>query len=351
MKNNKRIFYLDLIRAIATITIVLTHYNALFIYNVPNTYGIVGSTHIFKTYIGDFGVSLFLILSGASLMVSVKDNFSIKEYYKKRFKKIFPIFWFVWILLFLYGIVVNGSSVNSLMSVSRFNIIYTLLGIDGYVSVFGLPTFYIIGEWFLGFIIIFYLIFPLLYKCMNKFPKLFAISTIFVYFVSVYLLRNYMYSNILICTRILELVFGMYFGKYIKNVEKKYVILCIILLILNQFINYNINVNIRVSLVGISAFVIFAYLGKILEKCGIINRLCIFISKKSFLCFLLHHWVIYKILNVVPLSTINRITSFIIFISLNLIILFYIFIVEKLYNATKKEFNYIFFNKKQENMR
>lgn len=83
MKKKERVFYLDFIRAISTIIIVLTHYNALFLYNVSNDNAIIGSTFIFKIYIGSFGVSLFLILSGASLMTSMKDDFSIKEFYKK----------------------------------------------------------------------------------------------------------------------------------------------------------------------------------------------------------------------------------------------------------------------------
>lgn len=239
-----------------------------------------------------------------------------------------------------------------LSSVPKANIIYTLLGIDGYVAtLFGesIPTFYIIGEWFLGFIIIFYLIFPLLYKCMSKFPKMFALVTILIYFISVYLFRNnYNFSTFIILARILELVFGMYFGKYVKNVNIKYVILCFLLLILNQFINYNINISIRVTLVGISSFVILAYLGNQLKGIGIVNRVCCFISKKSFLCFLLHHWLTYKLLKVVPFNLINTWTSFIIFACLNLIIILCIFIVEKMYEVTKKEFNYIIFNKKKE---
>lgn len=48
--------------------------------------------------------------------------------------------------------------------------IFSLFGMDGYASAFGVGTFYVLGEWFLGFIILFYIVFPLLRVGVNKMP-------------------------------------------------------------------------------------------------------------------------------------------------------------------------------------
>lgn len=56
----ERLFYLDFIRAIATISIIMTHFNARYIYaGAQYIYKAIISTTFFNIYIGDWGVSLF----------------------------------------------------------------------------------------------------------------------------------------------------------------------------------------------------------------------------------------------------------------------------------------------------
>ena len=65
----ERIFYLDFVRAVATISIIFTHYNALFIYNtsIPMPQKAILTMTVGNVYIGSWGVSLFLIISGADV--------------------------------------------------------------------------------------------------------------------------------------------------------------------------------------------------------------------------------------------------------------------------------------------
>ena len=66
----ERLFYLDFVRALAAIAIVITHYNAIFLYMNPQiTNCYIIDAYVFNVYIGSFGVSLFLIISGASLIL------------------------------------------------------------------------------------------------------------------------------------------------------------------------------------------------------------------------------------------------------------------------------------------
>lgn len=82
----ERLFYLDFVRAIAVISIVITHFNARFLYlNPPMPEKAVLTTNVGNLYIGDWGVSLFFIISGAALMYIYQEKCDWKLFYKKRF--------------------------------------------------------------------------------------------------------------------------------------------------------------------------------------------------------------------------------------------------------------------------
>lgn len=156
-KRRPRLFYLDLIRAIAAVLIVITHYNNPFLQSHP-----VFINEPFGIYIGNLGVSLFLIISGAALMYNhggVK-KLELKSFYWKRFKTLYPMFWIAFIVANAFLFLRAGG--NPHPGVPKENIIFSILGVDGLLANAAIPTFYTLGEWFLGFIIIFYLVFPLL---------------------------------------------------------------------------------------------------------------------------------------------------------------------------------------------
>lgn len=57
----ERLFYLDFIRAIAVVAILLTHFNAVYLISYPPEAWdkIVVTYKVCNLYIGDFGVALF----------------------------------------------------------------------------------------------------------------------------------------------------------------------------------------------------------------------------------------------------------------------------------------------------
>ena len=83
----KRVFYLDFIRSLATLLIVLTHYNAIFIYDIYRPDASAGPIWISNVYIGNIGVSLFLIISGLVLYQRYgnEEHVTWGECYRKRF--------------------------------------------------------------------------------------------------------------------------------------------------------------------------------------------------------------------------------------------------------------------------
>lgn len=157
----KRILSFDFIRCIATISIVLFHFTI----NGKHIY----PENIFVNYdLAQIGVSLFFVLSGAALYYSNRgDNFKLIPYYKKRILTIFPMFYIAYITIFLILFWNDG---HIPLGIPYLNIIYSLIGMDGLLS-YKIPTFCMTGEWFLGAIIILYLIYPLLRLVVKKYPK------------------------------------------------------------------------------------------------------------------------------------------------------------------------------------
>ena len=77
-------------------------------------------------------------------------------------------FWIAYAFIFIYLFYQTKSNVWGLPA---YKMIVTLFAMDGYLRPY-ISTFYIIGEWFLGCIVLIYAIFPILRKCVNKYPKI-----------------------------------------------------------------------------------------------------------------------------------------------------------------------------------
>lgn len=87
MIKKERLYTLDLIRAIAVILILITHYNANFIgFNGPVQLDkVVLTAFPFNIYIGDLGVGLFLLISGASMYyVYANQRLNLANFSKKK---------------------------------------------------------------------------------------------------------------------------------------------------------------------------------------------------------------------------------------------------------------------------
>lgn len=314
----KRLFYLDFVRAIAAISIVITHYNAVFLFaNPPVTNCYVIDANVFNIYIGGFGVSLFLIISGAALMHVYGGQLDIKLFYWKRCKTIYPMFWIAYLVGFSYFYIIRKGW--SATTVPKWHILYSILGIDGYVAELT-DTFYLLGEWFLGFIIIFYLIFPLLKGIMDKHPVILAIAVvvIYVYFQCHYSMTISSSKNLFV--RLPELLFGMYFIKYIKKVRLPEVLCALLVIILNTFIKPQISEDIQTTYIGIASFIVLVYVSYLLQKSELVKCCCSWVSKYSYAIFLVHHIVIYYVMATFNLYTITHVQSYIMFFGFCVII-------------------------------
>ena len=110
----------------------------------------------------ELGLAWFFLLSGAALCLQWQGRFALRRYLAGRAAATYPAFWLGFAALFLYGEVLHGNNAG----IPRWRVIFSLLGLDGYLTPVTV-TFYKIGEWFLGVILILYLVFPLLLWCME----------------------------------------------------------------------------------------------------------------------------------------------------------------------------------------
>ncbi|EMN1226873.1 DUF1624 domain-containing protein [Enterobacter roggenkampii] len=81
--SNMRLFAPDFIRVISFFMIVLFHYNVEIYYNYPGFLKL-GELSYFGQTMGDVGISMFIIISGLSLVISTKDNNDYVLFLKKE---------------------------------------------------------------------------------------------------------------------------------------------------------------------------------------------------------------------------------------------------------------------------
>ena len=145
-KTLSRISGISFTRAICTIGIVFYHYFS----RSKGTFKLLRKTA--NSTWGFIFVTTFFCISGTVLYYNYPKIYSLKKFYYKRWKSIFPPFY----ICYFYFFLTEAFNSHKLFSRGHWTkIIYTLLGIDGYLS-YKIKTYYLVGEWFLGAIIILY---------------------------------------------------------------------------------------------------------------------------------------------------------------------------------------------------
>ncbi|HCC00003.1 MAG TPA: hypothetical protein DEP42_02085 [Ruminococcaceae bacterium] len=240
----KRLFYLDFVRAIAVVLILITHFNVPWL-PMPTRTAVVVTTTVGGIYIGDFGVSLFLIISGAALFYVYRAKCDVKKFFFKRFKSIYPMFWIAFIIGFVFRL---AEKTTSIQGIPKSHILYSVFGMDMLASSSGILTFATVGEWFLGLIIFLYLCFPLLRWLVLRAPKATAIVSILIYVLLVLFYHGPIPDSCFILFRLPEFLFGMYFIQYIKKVPPSLGLATLVVLILNEYFKIPINSSVATTL-------------------------------------------------------------------------------------------------------
>ncbi|WP_172192227.1 acyltransferase family protein [Actinomyces faecalis] len=292
-----RLFYLDLVRALATALIVLTHVN--------NPYLSEGryllTNQPFGIYVGDLGVSLFLIISGAALAYTYRRPLNLRRFYWKRFKGIYPMFWLAWglgtVFFFLDngGVPLNAAPVRSL--------IWTVLGVDGLAATLHIRTAYLLGEWFLGFIILFYLVFPLLLWLIERFPVPTAIGLAVVAGLTLLMMRQLpsVPGSVVLTMRLPELAFGIYFVRYVRRIHVTVAVACAGVLMVCGLRPGLLPKDVATAVVGTAAFLILVFLARYVAIPPV-RAVVGLVARYSYPIFLVHHVVIIKVFSMMDTS-------------------------------------------------
>lgn len=281
----KRVAAFDFIRVCALFLIIVYH---LDIASIPG-----------MNAIGPVGVGLYLMLSGAVLMYIYGDNSETcwgvwrgVDFYKRRYLTLMLPFYIAYIIVWLWNRIIN---VPLTQGVSSWKIVFTMIGMDGFLS-YKIPTFYLIGEWFLGCIILYYLAFPTLELLIRQCPLFLILVTSFLFD---RMIQNYTWEMPILWNPIVlapNFVFGMYFTKYLKD-KVKINVACLAIL---GYIWYYLKPPGLATMYILTVSTIFLFL--VLFYVGTqINNLCTAsivnkLSKYSYGIILFHHVVFSNLL-------------------------------------------------------
>lgn len=336
----QRIYEIDFIRSVALLIIIFFHYLEsgileLGLLREPESFIFHGINLLHfggvNLSLGNWGVSLFLIISGASLMYVYEEGLEVKDFYKKRVRSIMPLYYLAFLLASTIQLLIYKGRRWS--NAANWTIILTFLGIDGWLGEV-IPNFALVGDWYVGTILIIYLFFPIFYKAIKKFPHI----TLLVYAV-IFMIWEFAFpfefsKRNSIILRGFEVVLGMYFMERWKNVTLCTCLFSCGIIFLLIFVKIEIiSLYILVPIAGATAFLAIFYFSGYLKAKWIQNPVC-WLSKYSYPVFLIHHFVLNKIFERIKPASLDIGNAIILFF----ISLFLIFIL----GYALKKLEYVF---------
>lgn len=270
--------YLNFARASLTLLVVFYHSSGYLL----NGAGSEFFQKIASSALGMVAVSAFFCLSGLAIKYNNND-LDIMQFYKKRFWSIYPSFWVAWGIAYLLKVI---SAKSFFYNGHKLSILLSVCGLDGYLGGF----YYQVGEWFLGAIIILYILYPLLLWFFTRAKGLSSGVLAVIYYITIS--RDCFgvseFRNILIC--IMSFWIGMLLADIIEKISDNWV-LCIVLMSTIWHIstaNSPFTVYTGIVIWGASLLIILCIVGRTI-KTPVVSGIFRFLSKISFQIFLLHH--------------------------------------------------------------
>ena len=296
----QRLFYLDLIRAVALVCILVIHFNAAVTgyFTLPSK--LFGSVLPFNIYLGDFGSSLFFMVSGAALQYTSpgqgREPLNLARFYQKRAKAVYPMFWLAWCIFFPIRFVTKPGYYAAAKTPS---ILLTLLGLDNFAQAAGWVTmdFACVGEWFLGSILFLYLLFPLLQRALRRNIWLTWGVTLAVC-IPIHLLG---WDARLVAVHIPEFLFGMTF--LIMPKRAQYILPAALLA--GAAAARSLDGKITCALAGAAVFILLALAAPLLDRPWP-RVLGARLAKISYAVFLVHHVLIQDMAAHFDLAALSR---------------------------------------------
>lgn len=295
----ERILYLDLVRILSFVMVTMYHFSV-----AAKMYGINAKLDAYQSVshiMAPLALSAFFMVSGAALIFQYSEKCSLKEFYKKRFLGIFPLFWLAYLFAFLDYFYYAGAMPEA----PKVNFLLTVIGMDGYLNDY-LPTFYLLGEWFLGMIVMLYLLFPLyrriMLKCKYILPAIFLAGSVWL------LLANpfpmVIEKNLIVCS--FYFVLGMMIEQIRLGADKKAFavgrriaaavgLVLFILLLVAEAKALPVNSYCKIFIRTVSCYMILMEAAEWI-KGKRIRKLIDIIGRHSYAFFLIHHVFLHRYL-------------------------------------------------------
>jgi surface polysaccharide O-acyltransferase-like enzyme len=181
MAKANRLLFIDILKIVAIILIVIDHVPEVNITNINLSIPVYGPFGIGWGYLG---IALFIFASGIGLSLAPKSLNTLKEitsFYKTRLLRIYPAYWMA--IIFTIALAGWPHYYTWWDLFTTFTGIQTLVGYwSGGVSVV---------FWFIGLIMFLYLLYPLFLWAINKQAEITLIISAFINIVSLAILLQY----------------------------------------------------------------------------------------------------------------------------------------------------------------
>jgi len=288
-----RVVQYDFVRAIAMLMVLVFHYSTTL-----EQYKVQGFINFGLNYangrLGSVGVAIFFMLSGACLYMQTceEEKLNLKKFFIKRWSSIYPQYYFYYLIALICMALFYPSF---FIGKDPYTIVQTILGIDGYIHYYYTQNFYLIGEWFLGALVLLYLLFPLYRISVRKSTVLMATVAWFTFLVNLKYspLQMDKFNQLLTCQ--LFFIVGMIYEKERQHIGARIKVACAIILAIMLFVNIPINLGVplhpvlAVVICAIPMFVVLCEIGSQVGNWKVFR----FLAKNSYGYFLFHHIFIF----------------------------------------------------------
>ena len=285
----KRLNYLNVIRLVSFAGIVFYH---IVVELAARDMIGPGSEALYcnsNVHIATSAVALFFMISGASLMFSSnkEKTFRIGKYYKKRVLRILIPYYIASLIPFL--VICNGQVPAA---IRKWKLIFNVFAMDGYATVWGLDVMYLmIGEWFMGCLVILYLLFPLLRYLVCRFPFVTFLTATAAYALLALWDPFPIGPHLNVVFKGYEFLLGMYLITAVDSIPRKLLFPVIAVFLLCP-VPLPVHPTFAITIMAVCLYVLFAKLEPVFAKAPAFNRVCSACCKYSYEIFLIHHFVI-----------------------------------------------------------
>ena len=297
---------MDVIRLLAMVGIV--YYHMVFALYQSGIRQLESVRPLFANYnmhVATVGVGLFFMISGAGLMLSTlnDEHLDLKSYYFKRFKKILIPFYLVYVLWLLSFMLLTHQGLDAVYTnnAPAPAFIFTLLGMDAYVASFHIPTFSLgIGEWFLGALVLMYIVFPVLRWGLKK-NKWITLGVMTLYYIVILItyrfmpFKEYVPGYVNFTVKVFEFFLGMFIITVIDKIPKYLALgisipVIIFYLVYPKYLPFNNDLMILTQ--NLAFFMLFLGLEDVFGRLPKVMKGISFLSGYTYEFFLIHHVVI-----------------------------------------------------------